>query len=131
MGLLDHFVESGVAAFLGRVLNHFDFVELVSTNHAAFFGTVRAGFLAVAGGIGEIFSRKLVKREDFIAVEVHKSRFSGRKDELTRFHAFKPKHILLEFRELSRGISGFVIEDMRRKNHFIAIGKVVFNEIIE
>ena len=129
--LLDHFVEGGIASLLGRVLDHLDFVELVPADHAAFLGAVRTGFLAIAGGIGEVFLGKLVQGKDFVPVKVHKSGFSGREDEFARLHALEPEDIILEFRELPGGVAGFVIEDVGREDHLVTVREVVLDEIIE
>ena len=77
LGLLDHLFEGGVAAFFGGVLDHFHFVELIAADHAPLFSAVGAGFLAVAGGVGEIFPREIIEIEDLVAVEVHQSGFGG------------------------------------------------------
>ena len=67
-GLLNHFVEGGIAALFGGVLDHFDFVELIAADHTTLFGAVGTGFLTVARSIGEVFTWKLVERENLVSM---------------------------------------------------------------
>ena len=112
-------------------MDHFHFVELIAADHAPLFSAVGAGFLAVAGGVGEIFPREIIEIKDLVAVEVHQSGFGGGEEELLGFGPLKPKDIFLEFRELTGGIAGFVVEDMRREDHLIVVREVVLDEVIE
>ena len=112
-------------------MNHFNFVELVTTNHASFFGTIGASFFTVAWGVGEIFLWKIILRENFVTVKVHKSGLSGWKDEFLWFGSFKPEDIFFEFWELTGCVAALFIKDVWRENHLISVSKVAGDEVVD
>ena len=126
-----HFIERSIAALFGGVLDHFDFVELIATDHATLFGAVGTGFLTVARSIGEVLPWKGFAWENFVSMEVNESGLSGWEDELTWFHAFEPEDVFLKFWELTSGITGLVIENMWRKDHLITIREVAVDEVVK
>lgn len=130
-GFSHHLVKSGIAAFFGGVLDHLDLIELIAADHASLLSAIRAGFFAVAGGVGEIFAGEVIKRKNLVAMKVHQCGFGGWKEEFARFGAFKPENVLFEFGELASGVAGIVIQDVGWEDHLIAIGDVILHEIVE
>ena len=74
-GFVDEFFERVFGVFGAGELEHFDFVELVTANHAPFLCPIAAGFFAITGGVGEEFFGEVCFGDDFVPVEVDERGF--------------------------------------------------------
>ena len=81
LGVGDHLLVFRVAVLGLDDLDQLDLVELVDADHAAGADARRAGLAAKTRRVGAVGNRKLVLREEFLAMDVGDGRFGGR-DEI-------------------------------------------------
>ena len=131
-GFVDEFFECVFGVFGAGELEHFDFVELVSANHAPFLCPITAGFFAIAGGVGEEFFGQVCFRDDFVPVEVDECGFRGGQEELYFVVAgFEVEYVVGKFGELSGGEAACFVEYVWGQYKFVAVGDVAVDEVVE
>ena len=100
------------------VLHHFHLVELMPSDHAAFFGSVSTRLFSVTRGIREIFHRKFIFVDNLAGIHVDERGFSRGQHEFRTFFiavfAVNPVNFVGEFGELTRAVTAVVTEHVRR-----------------
>ncbi|MPN30922.1 hypothetical protein SDC9_178393 [bioreactor metagenome] len=99
-GVADHFLERSFALIRGDDLHHFDLVELMLADHAAYVAPAAARFGAEAGAVCSQFDRQRVSSQYLFAYGVGQ-RDLGSGDEVLLAHLFVtatqyPEHVFLE-----------------------------------
>ena len=131
-GFVDEFFERVFGVFGAGELEHFDFVELVTANHAPFLCAIAAGFFAIARGVGEEFFGQVGFWDDFVPVEVDECGFRGGQEELHFVVAgFEVEYVVGKFGELSGGEATGFVEYVRGQYKFVAVGDVAVDEVVE
>ena len=77
LNMVLHLLKSGIRIFGLLDTYDLDLVELVQTVEAAYVLAVRSGLAAEAGRLGAVLDRKLVGRQDHVAVEVSDRHLGG------------------------------------------------------
>ena len=131
-GFVDEFFKRVFGIFGTGELEHFDFVELVTANHASFLRPITAGFFAITGGVGEEFFGQVFFWNDFVPVEVDQCGFRGGQEELHFVVAgFEVEYVVGKFGELPGGKSAGFVEYVRGQYKFVSVVDVAVDEVVE
>ena len=133
LGLSDQLFKGLVGILGAGVLHHFNLIELMAPYHAPFIGTVAAGLLAEAGGVGHILPGKLLFGQYLVHMQADKSRFGRGKHEVFPFTlvVFQPIDLVFELGELPRNISGLAAQHMGHHDQLVTVIEMCFNKVIE
>ena len=104
---------------------------MVTANHSAFFGAITAGFSAEASRVTEKLFGQIAFGQNFVAVEVDKSRFGGGEHKLSTFAVGNLVNVVLKLGKLSRSQTAFVAEHVGRQHKGVALTYMAVDKVVE
>ena len=134
-GFSDEFFKRFFGMIGVSVLNHFHLIELVTADHAAFFGAIAARLFTIAGSVSKIFHRQFAFVDYFARVHIDERGFRCRQHKacflFVAVLAVNPINLVGEFGELTCAEPAAIAEHVRGENKFVTVGKVFADEEIQ
>src|SRR5262245_7595476 len=114
------FIECAPGLIRCDDLHEFDLLELMLSNHAACVATITSRFTAKARRVCNVSNRQLVMVEDAITKQVRHRDFGGW-HQIETVRTRNPELVVGEFRQLSRSVHRFAVDEIRNVDLFVAV----------
>ena len=129
--LCNKFFKSLGRLFGSGDLNHFNFVELVSSDHTSFLASITSCFLSETRAVSKEFHGEFVFGDNFTCVKVYQSGFGGGEHKavfLSVLVAVQPINFVAKLGELTCAKTTVVAKLVRGQNKFVTVGDMLVDK---